>query len=157
MSIAHLIREGAKSVIAFYEEEKSGPKVSRSTEWLTCAGCGERFQARDNDRVALATEPTSTGVVDGGEDCREAYAAECRNQSEAGAPRGVHAEAQAGGEAAAKAQRAYEKAKKSSLKECGDDPLEQAGKEAYWAMWTWSTVPPTTTSPVLSASTRLRP
>ena len=131
VSIAHLIREGAKSVIAFYEEEKSDPKVSRATEWLTCAGCGERFQARDNDWVALATGAFVHHGGRWGKSCHDAYSAEYRKQSEAGAPRGVHAAAQAEEKRRLKAQRAYEKAKRSSSKECGDDPLEQAGKEAY--------------------------
>ena len=28
---------------------KNDPIVSTATQWLTCSGCGERFQARDNE------------------------------------------------------------------------------------------------------------
>ena len=47
---------------------------ARATEWLKCAGCGERFQARDNDWVALATGVYVHWGGRWGQDCHETYA-----------------------------------------------------------------------------------
>lgn len=76
-------------------------------------------------------EPTSTGVVDGG----KIVVRPMQQSAEISPKQERHEEymrrRKREEKRRQKAQRAYEKAKRSSSKECGDDPLEQAGKEAY--------------------------
>ena len=65
-------------------------RLARATQWLTCSGCGERFQARDNDWVALATGAYVHWGGRWGQGCHETYARKYRDELAANAARRVH-------------------------------------------------------------------